>query len=144
MHHLDGAAGKTESHGPEGALSCPVGYLVEGRQGVLHRALFLLLRGEGHLAANATCDGEPAGVIAGGLGFEGCSRFGGRGGDRGSRSSTEDGGWDGGCGCIAGGRSVINNGELWNWVASVPLSARGAIVRDSENILVAILCVQSR
>lgn len=29
VHHLDGAAGKTEGHGPEGALSRPVGHLVE-------------------------------------------------------------------------------------------------------------------
>jgi hypothetical protein len=43
MHHLDGAAGKTECHGPEGALSSPVGYLVEGGEGVLHYTLFLLL-----------------------------------------------------------------------------------------------------
>lgn len=30
VHHLDGAAGETEGHGPEGALSRPVCYLVEG------------------------------------------------------------------------------------------------------------------
>jgi len=30
VHHLDGAAGKTEGHGPERGLSGPVGYLVEG------------------------------------------------------------------------------------------------------------------
>jgi hypothetical protein len=29
VHHLDGAACETERHGPEGALTCPVGYLVE-------------------------------------------------------------------------------------------------------------------
>ena len=30
MHHFDGAAGEPEGHGPEGALTGPVGYLVEG------------------------------------------------------------------------------------------------------------------
>jgi hypothetical protein len=30
MHHFDGAAGESEGHGPEGALTSPVGYLVEG------------------------------------------------------------------------------------------------------------------
>lgn len=30
MHHFNGAAGETEGHGPEGALACPVGDLVEG------------------------------------------------------------------------------------------------------------------
>lgn len=29
MHHFDGAAGKTEGHRPEGALACPIGYLIE-------------------------------------------------------------------------------------------------------------------
>lgn len=31
VHHLDGAAGETEGHGPEGALSCPVGDRVQSR-----------------------------------------------------------------------------------------------------------------
>lgn len=30
MHHLDGAAGETESHGPEGRLAGPVGNSIEG------------------------------------------------------------------------------------------------------------------
>jgi hypothetical protein len=30
VHHLDGTAGETESHGPEGALTGPVGDLVKG------------------------------------------------------------------------------------------------------------------
>ena len=30
VHHLDGTAGETESHGPEGALAGPVGNLVKG------------------------------------------------------------------------------------------------------------------
>src|SRR5690242_5384641 len=30
VHHFDGTAGKTEGHGPEGALTRPVGDLVEG------------------------------------------------------------------------------------------------------------------
>lgn len=29
VHHFDGAAGKSESHGPERALTCPVSYLVQ-------------------------------------------------------------------------------------------------------------------
>ena len=29
VHHLDGAAGKTEGHGPEGALTRPVGDLIK-------------------------------------------------------------------------------------------------------------------
>lgn len=30
MHHLDGAAGQTKGHGPEGRLPAPVGDDVEG------------------------------------------------------------------------------------------------------------------
>ena len=30
MHHFDGATGESEGHGPEGALTGPVGYLIEG------------------------------------------------------------------------------------------------------------------
>jgi hypothetical protein len=30
VHHLDGTAGETESHGPEGALTGPIGDLVKG------------------------------------------------------------------------------------------------------------------
>ena len=33
MHHLYCAAGEAECHGPEGGLSRPVGYLVEGCAG---------------------------------------------------------------------------------------------------------------
>lgn len=29
MHHLESAAGETECHGPEGALTCPVGHLIK-------------------------------------------------------------------------------------------------------------------
>jgi hypothetical protein len=29
VHHFDGAAGQSEGHGPEGALTGPIGYLVE-------------------------------------------------------------------------------------------------------------------
>lgn len=34
VHHLDGTACQTESHGPHRALSCPVNDLVEGGQDV--------------------------------------------------------------------------------------------------------------
>ena len=37
VHHLDGAAGEAESHGPEGALARPVGDLVEGCAGAVHQ-----------------------------------------------------------------------------------------------------------
>jgi len=30
MHHFDGAAGEAEGHGPEGALTGPIGDLIEG------------------------------------------------------------------------------------------------------------------
>jgi hypothetical protein len=30
VHHFDGAAGQSEGHGPEGALTRPVGDLVKG------------------------------------------------------------------------------------------------------------------
>jgi len=33
VHHLDGTAGQTEGHGPEGRLAGPVGHDVEGRPG---------------------------------------------------------------------------------------------------------------
>jgi hypothetical protein len=29
VHHFDGAAGQSECHGPEGALTSPIGYLIE-------------------------------------------------------------------------------------------------------------------
>lgn len=35
VHHLDGAAGEAEGHGPEGGLPAPVDDLVEGRAGGL-------------------------------------------------------------------------------------------------------------
>ena len=34
MHHFDGTAGEAERHGPEGALTAPVGDYVEGRADV--------------------------------------------------------------------------------------------------------------
>jgi hypothetical protein len=34
MHHFDGAAGESEGHGPEGTLTGPVGYLIEGCSGL--------------------------------------------------------------------------------------------------------------
>ena len=62
VHHFYGAAGEAEGHGPEGALTGPIGDLVESRsrvkrltiardydtgdpQGILHSTLFLLLTG---------------------------------------------------------------------------------------------------
>ena len=33
MHHFDGAAGQSKGHGPEGALTGPVGYLVQSCSG---------------------------------------------------------------------------------------------------------------
>jgi hypothetical protein len=36
-HHLDGAAGETERHGPHGSLSGPVDHLVQGGQDVFWR-----------------------------------------------------------------------------------------------------------
>ena len=41
MHHLDGAAGEAESHGPQGALARPVGYLVK----CCSRTSFIILIG---------------------------------------------------------------------------------------------------
>jgi hypothetical protein len=35
MHHFDRAAGEAEGHGPEGALTGPVSYLVESCSGLL-------------------------------------------------------------------------------------------------------------
>jgi hypothetical protein len=35
VHHFDGAAGETEGHGPQGALTRPVGDLVERGTGVI-------------------------------------------------------------------------------------------------------------
>jgi hypothetical protein len=77
MHHFNGAAGKTEGHGPEGALSSPVGYLVEGGEGVLHGAFLGFLRGEGHLSSQTAGDREA--IIRGGCadGRERCCGFGG-------------------------------------------------------------------
>ena len=46
VHHLDGAAGQAEGHGPEGGLAGPICYLVEGRSGImrqLNAAVFVLL-----------------------------------------------------------------------------------------------------
>jgi hypothetical protein len=33
VHHFDSAAGQPECHGPEGALTSPIGYLIESRSG---------------------------------------------------------------------------------------------------------------
>jgi hypothetical protein len=49
VHHLDSAARETESHGPERALSGPVGYLVERCQCILHSTLLSFLTRQGHL-----------------------------------------------------------------------------------------------
>lgn len=49
MHHFDGAAGETESHGPQRGLARPIGDLVESSQGILHDALLGLLARERHL-----------------------------------------------------------------------------------------------
>lgn len=38
MHHLDGAAGEAEGHGPEGALAGPVGDLVHCGSGVFEQS----------------------------------------------------------------------------------------------------------
>lgn len=38
MHHFDGTAGEAERHGPEGALTAPVGDYVEGREDILGHA----------------------------------------------------------------------------------------------------------
>ena len=49
VHHLEGAAGEAESHGPEGGLAGPVDDLVECGQGVLNDALGRFLTGQGDL-----------------------------------------------------------------------------------------------
>ena len=77
MHHFDGAAGEAEGHGPEGALTRPVGDLVESCERVLHGAFLGFLRREGHFTADAACDGE-TGRVVGGRRFEGGGGFGGR------------------------------------------------------------------
>jgi len=59
MHHLYSAAGEAEGQWPERPLPGPVGNLVECRESVLHRSLFLLLRGQRHFAAQAACHREP-------------------------------------------------------------------------------------
>jgi len=43
MHHLDGTASKTESHGPERSLTSPVGNLIESSKCILHNTLLALL-----------------------------------------------------------------------------------------------------
>ena len=90
VHHLDGAAGETETEGPEGGLSAPVGDLVEGRQGMLYDAFGGLLAGQRDLAP--WIRGEPGG----GLGWEGGILF-GTGGDRGGGLEGYDGCWFRGC-----------------------------------------------
>ena len=54
MHHLDGTAGQSKSHGPKGALSGPVGNLVERRQGILCETLLRLLTGQWYFASQST------------------------------------------------------------------------------------------
>lgn len=69
MHHLDGATGKAEGHGPKGTLTGPVGNLIQGRpgrlnqrlarqqhgqqylQGILHGSLLLLLTRQRHFSS---------------------------------------------------------------------------------------------
>ena len=90
MHHLDGAAGEAEGHGPEGALARPVGDLVEGGscgedvsycglrksrgvqgmrrlgghvQSVLHGALFLLLARQWDFSTDAASDWQSADIF---------------------------------------------------------------------------------
>lgn len=53
VHHFDGTAGETEGHWPERRLPCPVGNLIECRQGVLHHALLGLLARQRHLLSLA-------------------------------------------------------------------------------------------
>jgi hypothetical protein len=74
VHHLHGAACKTEGHGPQRALTSPIGNLIEGgpekckvsgssrrirlkplganEQGILHSTLLLLLTRQRHLSAS--------------------------------------------------------------------------------------------
>ena len=81
MHHLDGTAGETEGHRPEGALTGPVGDLVKGGpalesvtkdiaariviqwprhvQDILHRTLLLLLARQRHFLADLAGGSEP-------------------------------------------------------------------------------------
>jgi len=51
MHHFNGAAGKSEGHGPEGALTCPVCYLIKRRQSILHDTFLSLLTRQWHLSS---------------------------------------------------------------------------------------------
>lgn len=69
MHHLDGATGEAEGHGPEGTLTGPIGNLIQRRpsrrdqhrarqqhgqeylQGILHGSLLLLLTRQRHFSS---------------------------------------------------------------------------------------------
>ena len=116
VHHLDGAAGKTEGHGPERALAGPVGDLVEGGpthgispcrhsisrqhfshavecshvQRVLHGALLSLLAGQWHFAARLLHRGRCSRVARDGGGALHRRRIVGRArGEEGSASGAE-------------------------------------------------------
>ena len=101
MHHLDGAAGESERHGPEGALPRPVSDLVEGCERVLHGADFGLLGGERVFATDAACDREAAGIGGNGSGDFGGGFSGGRG-DAGAGGGADEGRGEGGGCCGVG------------------------------------------
>lgn len=129
MHHLDGAAGEPERHGPEGALPRPVGDLVECRERVLHGADLGLLRGEGIFAADAACDREAAG-IGGNRGSDFGGGFSRGGGDAGTGGSADEG-----CGEGRGCCGVVNGGFLsWRWGMKLPRSALGAAERRANMV----------
>ena len=75
VHHFYGAAGEAEGHGPQRALTGPIGDLVEGcsivqclviacnhdtsdPQGILHSALFLFLTGQRNFSPWLACNAE--------------------------------------------------------------------------------------
>lgn len=51
VHHLDGTAGETEGHGPEGGLTGPIRYYVEGGESILQNTLGAFLANQGHFLA---------------------------------------------------------------------------------------------
>ena len=87
VHHLEGAAGETEGHGPEGRLPSPVDNLVEGSQGVLNETLGGLLAGQrdfpprdaGEAGGGAAVLGQGGRILLGCCG-DGGGRRGGDGG----------------------------------------------------------------